>query len=185
MSYRRHRLRAALAALSLLSMTLFATGSTVAANKGPLGNYKHIVVIYEENHSFDNLYGLWGSVGGQAVDGLPSADAAHTTQIAQNGATYACLKQLDVNLSTDAAGSTLSKRPECNPETVTFPDNTTTTYTSHFINAPFNIDAYIPAQATTCPRPNSEFSFGNGIKNGSTNPDGTTVGLPGGCTRDL
>ena len=38
---------------------------------GPLpGGYKHLVVIYEENHSFDNLYGDWGSVDGQQVRGL-------------------------------------------------------------------------------------------------------------------
>ena len=27
-----------------------------------IGGFKHLVVIYEENHSFDNLYGTWGSV---------------------------------------------------------------------------------------------------------------------------
>ena len=36
--------------------------------------FNHIVVIYQENHSFDNLYGLWGKVDGRAVDGLPNAD---------------------------------------------------------------------------------------------------------------
>ena len=99
-------------------------------------------MIYEENHSFDNLYGLWGDVGGDHLDGLADRDAAHTTQISQAGNAYQCLKQLDVNLDTDAAGNTLSK--VCNPETVTFPDNSTVSYTSHFPNAPFNIDQYIP-----------------------------------------
>jgi phospholipase C len=41
-----------------------------------LARVKHIVVIYEENHSFDNLYGGW-----EGVDGLANADAAHTTQV--------------------------------------------------------------------------------------------------------
>ena len=69
---------------------------------------------------------------------------------------------------------------------MTFPDNSTVSYTSHFLNAPFNIDQYIPADATTCPRPNQEFSFPNGIRNGALQADGVTpVGLPGGCTRDL
>jgi phospholipase C len=58
---------------------------------GPLGNFKNIVVIYEENHSFDNLYGLWGDVNGQHVVGLDDADAAHTTQIDWTGAPYDCL----------------------------------------------------------------------------------------------
>ena len=183
MLHRTGRLRAVVVSLALLSMGLMATSPAAAAPKGPLGNFKNVVVIYEENHSFDNLYGLWGNVNGQHVIGLPDADAAHTTQVAQNGATYTCLKQLDVNLNTDAAGSTLSKLPGCDPETVTFPDNSTTTYTSHFTNAPFNIDAYIPSNATTCPRPNQEFSFGNGIRNGATNTDGSTVGLPGKVSR--
>jgi acid phosphatase len=184
--HRNGRLRAVLVSLSLLSVSLLAASPAVAADRGPLGNYKHIVVIYEENHSFDNLYGLWGDVKGQHVVGLADADAAHTTQVAQTGVPYICLKQLDVNLNTDAAGNTLSKLAQCDPETVTFPDASTTTYTSHFVNAPYNIDQYIPADATTCPRPNKEFSFPNGILNGALQADGVTpVGLPGGCTRDL
>jgi phospholipase C len=185
--HRSGRLRAVLASASLVSISLMAAGPAAAgADKGPLGSYKHIVVIYEENHSFDNLYGMWGDVNGQHLAGLAAADAAHTTQVAQNGTPYTCLKQLDVNLNTDAAGNTLSKLDQCNPETVTFPDASTTTYTSHFLNQPFNIDQYIPADATTCPRPNQEFSFANGIKNGALQADGVTpVGLPGGCTRDL
>ena len=54
----------------------------------------HIVVIYQENHSFDNLYGGW-----EGVDGLARADAAHTTQVDQAGAPYACLPQNDVNIA--------------------------------------------------------------------------------------
>ncbi|MGZ4469991.1 MAG: alkaline phosphatase family protein [Nocardioidaceae bacterium] len=184
-------------AVALIGLAVAPTASAApgaggpAKDKGPLGNFKHLVVIYEENHSFDNLYGGWGPVDGQHVVGRADADAAHTTQVAQGGRPYTCLKQLDVNLNTDFAGdanfgpNTLSKQPACNPETVTFPDGSITSYTSHFLNAPFNIDQYIPADATTCPRPNQEFTFGNGIMNGATNPDGSTVGLPGGCTRDL
>jgi acid phosphatase len=184
--HRSGRLRAVLACVALVSISMMAAGPAVAASKGPLGNYKHVVVIYEENHSFDNLYGLWGDVNGQHLIGLADADPAHTTQVDQTGAPYTCLKQLDVNLNTDAAGNTLSKLAQCNPETVTFPDSSTTTYTSHFPNAPYNIDQYIPADATTCPRPNQEFNFGNGIMNGALQADGVTpVGLPGGCTRDL
>ena len=53
-----------------------------------LGKIQHIVVIYEENHSFDNLYGGWEGVNGRA-----NADAAHTLQKSQAGGTYACLRQ--------------------------------------------------------------------------------------------
>jgi phospholipase C len=191
-------MRAALVVLSLVALGTTAVAGPAAAaggpKSGPLGTYKHLVVIYEENHSFDNLYGLWGDVNGQHLEGLADADGSHTTQIAQNGDAYDCLKQLDVNLNTDFHGSaspafppnTLSVRPECNPETVTFPDGSTTTYTSHFANEPFAFDPYIPPDATTCPRPNQEFSFGNGIMNGAVNPStGQTYGTPGGCTRDL
>jgi acid phosphatase len=184
--HRNRRLRAVLVCLSLVAVSLTAAGPAVAKPKGPLDHYKHLVVIYEENHSFDNLYGLWGDVNDQHVVGIADADASHTTQVAQTGVPYTCLKQLDVNLNTEASGSTLSVLPDCNPETVTFPDGSTATYTSHFLNAPFNIDTYIPSDATTCPRPNQEFSFPNGIRNGALQADGVTpVGLPGGCTRDL
>ena len=78
------RQRAALAAFALVSASLTAAGPTVAKDgPKPFGNFKHVVVIYEENHSFDNLYGLWGDVNGQHVIGLGDATAAHTTQVSQ------------------------------------------------------------------------------------------------------
>ena len=165
-----------LARIGLVAVALTALGlapaTADAASKGPLGHFKHLVVIFEENHSFDNLYGLWGSVDGQHVVGLSDADTAHTSQIAQDGSTYACLRQLDVNLT---APSPLTAT--CGPESVTLGDGSVVTYSSHFQNAPFNIDTYIPATATTCPDRDHLFSFTNGILDGQ--------GLPGGCTRDL
>src|SRR6201990_2612244 len=56
-----------------------------------LDKINHIVVIYEENHSFDNLYGGW-----EGVDGRSNADALHTTQVDQTGAAFGCLQELDV-----------------------------------------------------------------------------------------
>jgi acid phosphatase len=112
---------------------------------------QRIVVIYEENHSFDNLYGGW-----EGVNGLANADAAHTTQISQAGAPYACLKQDDVNLTTPPLGTA------CAPD-------------SNFPNAPFRIDDFIAPADTTCPQPGTFPT--NGVLKGN--------GLPGGCTRDL
>ncbi len=60
--------RILVASVALLAVAFGPISSTAAApRQGPLGNFKHIVVIYEENHSFDNLYGNWGTVGGQHV----------------------------------------------------------------------------------------------------------------------
>ena len=90
-----------------ISIVAFAAGSGAADNgkshgdANKLRDVKHIVVIYEENHSFDNLYGGW-----EGVRGLKSADAAHTTQLGQTGpstfAPYQCLYQDDANLQAQS-----------------------------------------------------------------------------------
>ena len=79
--------RRCLLALGAFAVCAFAAPASALAHHGHRshghhGNaVKHIVVIYEENHSFDNLYGGW-----EGVNGLASADAAHTTQVNQAGA---------------------------------------------------------------------------------------------------
>src|SRR3954463_10190764 len=137
---------------------LVVVGAAAAAHDkhgGGLRKIDHFVVIYQENHSFDNLYGKW-----EKVDGLRHADAAHTRQVNQAGAPYQCLMQNDVNLTS----------PDPLPPTCT---NTAPPFTSAFTNAPFQIDDYIKPEDTTCPAPGAP----NNVKKGS--------GLPGGCTRDL
>jgi acid phosphatase len=169
-------LRRAVPGALAAALTLAVAGSAVAAHphdhhgtqravahkaqqEGGLGRIKHIVVVYEENHSFDNLYGGW-----EGVNGLASADAAHTAQVNQSGTPYGCLLQNDVNLtSPDPLAST------CHDAT------TSTAFDSHFANEPFKIDAFIKPSDTTCPAPG--VFAANGVKNGS--------GRPGGCTRDL
>ena len=121
-----------------------------------LRGIQRIVVIYEENHSFDNLYGRW-----EGVNGLRNADRAHTKQVNQAGKPYTCLLQNDVNLTTPPLSAT------CH--------DATTPFDSHFTNDPFTIDEFIPATARTCPAP------GVFAPNGVPDP----TGLPGGCTRDL
>ena len=142
-----------------------AAGAQVAS-AAPLSinKFNHIVVIYQENHSFDNLYGLWGDVHGQPVDGLDRADLAHTLQVRQDNATaYSCLFQLDVNLTSPT------------PLATTCTDNTGTPFVSAFDNRPFAIDDIITFVDRTCPAP-SVFAP-NGLLNGT--------GVPGGCTRDI
>lgn len=157
---------------SLRRILAFAVGSVTAVAAGPaltsvmattdqkgLDAIKHIVVIYEENHSFDNLYGGW-----EGVNGLANAPAANQIQIGQGGAAYTCLLQRDVNLTSPPLAAPCS-------------DTTTgSAFSSAFANQPFSIDSYIPASAQTCPQP------------GVFAPNGLTPSpsnLPGGCTRDI
>jgi acid phosphatase len=160
----RSRILVSLVAAMLAGMTLAAGAVPVGAaapQSDKLGKINHIVVIYEENHSFDNLFGGW-----EGVDGLANADAARTMQVNQAGGIYTCLKQDDVNLTTPPLGAT------CTDST------TSTTFTSAFPNTPFAIDTLIPPTAVTCPKP-TVFGPTNGLKDGDPNA------LPGGCTRDL
>ena len=144
-------------------VTVAATGpalSVQASTDTKFAGINHIVVIYEENHSFDNLYGDW-----EGVNGLSSASPANTIQINQGGTAYNCLLQNDVNLTSP------------DPLSATCTDTTTgTTFVSHFTNAPFSIEAYIPKDARTCPQPG--VFAPNGLRPNQAN-------LPGGCTRDM
>ena len=149
----------AMLAVSLLATVALAGGGGTAAASVPSTQMSHLVVIYEENHSFDNLYGGW-----EGVNGLSAADAAHTTQVGQSGMPYSCLLQNDVNLTSPS------------PLATTCTDSTTSSlFQSAFTNGPFAIDSYIPSSATTCPAP-GQFAA-HGVPNGQ--------GLPGGCTEDL
>jgi acid phosphatase len=163
--------------IGLAALALCAAPTAASADSGPAGGsrpgagrhdgpgprddalrrIRHIVVVYQENHSFDNLYGGW-----EGVDGLAGADAAHTTQVDQAGAPYTCLLQNDVNLASP-------------PQPADCPVRAQDAFTSHFPNAPFLIDAFIAPTDTTCPPPG--VSAPNGVLKGA--------GQPGGCTRDL
>jgi acid phosphatase len=128
--------RRTLALCSAAALVLAAPAVAAAHGSGHddhhgkgLGAVKRIVVIYEENHSFDNLYGKW-----EGVNGLHRADPAHTTQVDQSGMPYACLLQNDVNLTTPPLGTACSQ-------------------TSNFFNRPFLIDDFIKPTDKTCPAP--------------------------------
>jgi acid phosphatase len=157
----RARLRRVASCAAVLAALAVPAGAQ-AHGHGPgergLGKVGHVVVVYQENHSFDNLYGAW-----ERVRGVRDARPGHTLQVNQQGTPYSCLLQNDVNLTSPPLSET------CTDQT------TGTAFSSHFRNAPFVIDDYIPANATTCPAPGA--SAPNGVPNGT--------GLPGGCTRDL
>jgi acid phosphatase len=154
------RVRAVVAAAVVLAGTVTLAGASTAKNApNKLSKIDHIVVIYEENHSFDNLYGGW-----EGVNGITNADPAHTIQKNQAGTPFACLLQNDVNLTSPPLASS------CTDTT------TATTFSSAFPNAPFLIDSIIAPSDTTCPKPNGAFAARGFLKG---------TGLPGGCTEDI
>jgi acid phosphatase len=158
------RLLVSVAALAPTLNPVIAAANEAREHEGLLHEFGHIVVIYDENHSFDNLYGLWGKVRKDHVNGLPTADLAHVIQVRQDGATpFKCLLQNDVNLTSPS------------PLATTCTDSAGPGFQSAFNNAPFKIDDYIASTDTTCAAPG--VFAPNGVLKGS--------GLPGGCTRDL
>jgi acid phosphatase len=166
---RRRRISLALLATTVLGASFIqltsatATGGESTESALRLNDFKHVVVIYEENHSFDNLYGHWGSINGQKVNGLSTANAANTVQVNQSGTAYNCFLQNDLNLASPS------------PLNGSCTDSTGTTFVSAFTNAPFRITDYVAGSDATCPA--SGVYAPNGLLKGS--------GSAGGCTRDL
>src|ERR1700730_13158014 len=156
------RLGAIVASVALIGTAqgapVFANSDDGHSTANQLKRINHIVVIYQENHSFDNLFGNWGGVNGRS-----SAPAGRTLQGNQAGVAFNCLKQVDVNLTSPHLAAT------CTDST------TATTFSSAFGNAPFSIAAVIPDRATSSPAPG--FCTPRGRLNGT--------GLPGGCTQDI
>jgi acid phosphatase len=157
--------RALTAAGALLALGLTAAVAPAAADAdgpGSLGSIKNIVVIYEENHSFDNLFGGW-----EGVNGIDQAAASgHVTQNAADGSPLPCLPQNDVNLSS----------PTPLPATCHGTAGGVTV-DSAFGNQPFVIDKYIKPDDKTCPAP-GVFAAHGVLKD-------SPGALPGGCTEDL
>ena len=101
LTHRRTLALCAAAALALAAPAVAAAhGSGHGGHDDHHGNglraVKRIVVIYEENHSFDNLYGGW-----EGVNGLRQRRSrAHRRRSIRTAMPYACLLQDDVNLTT-------------------------------------------------------------------------------------
>src|SRR4051812_36756740 len=100
-----------------MGLAIVAAPAGAAQDRGvrALKKVRHFVVIYQENHSFDNLYGRW-----ERGAGLSKAPAARSTQVDQAGQPYQCLLQNDVTLTSPPL------TPTCT--------NTTPPFTSHFTN---------------------------------------------------
>jgi phospholipase C len=156
----RTRIIVPAALASLLALTaLPAAGSESDRGESQLSKINHIVVIYQENRSFDSLYGGW-----EGINGLANAPSSKTFQVSQAGAVYSCLLQNDVNLKTPPLSKVCSGTKANGAP-----------FDSHFTNAPFRIDDFITPSDTTCPAPGVFAPFG--VAKGS--------GQPGGCTRDI
>jgi len=121
------------AAMVALPFTAVSTiPASAAGQSSGLASIQHLVVIYEENHSLDNLYGLWPGVDGLAA---PASATPNQTQVDQAGAAYTCLLQDDPHLTS----------PSPLPATCTDPWG----FTSAFANEVFPIDNYIPLDQPT------------------------------------
>jgi phospholipase C len=118
------RNKARLAGLGFLCALAFHLGLAQAAEQKPrLDKINHILVVYLENRSFDNLYGLF-----PRANGLANAGAA-ATQVDKDGNPYATMPPV----------MNASKSP---PE----PDSR---FPANLPNAPFQIDKYVPIDQTT------------------------------------
>jgi phospholipase C len=171
---------ATLALVVVPSTPAGAGASAVAKKKPSIGGYKHLVVIYEENHSFDNLYGSWGRVGHGKVVGLKQASTG-TTQVDQAGNPITCLLQNDASLITTSQTTPWldgSLHPGLQTPLCAGTTPKGVAYDSHFASSkPFSIPAYIEPTDATCAPTNKSAPLGV--------QKGDPQGLPGGCTRDL
>ncbi len=90
---RRKSLTAALLTPALMSAGLLCGAAVPASAQtaaGGLNRIGHIIVIYEENHSFDNLYGSF-----PGANGLQQTSSAQMTQVQRDGSAMANLTMLN------------------------------------------------------------------------------------------
>jgi acid phosphatase len=137
--------------------------------KAGAASTKHLVVLWMQNNSFDKLFGTWGQVNGDQVDGIAQATPDRTTQVNQDGKPFSCLMFNDYNLLQSPNGRCRDSSGVLNANYPAF--------ASSFTNKPFNVGAQLPSGAQTCPLPG--IYAPNGLP---ANGSGTTAG---GCTRDL
>lgn len=101
---------------------------TVPCSAAQLSDVEHIIVIYLENHSFDNLFGFFPN-----ADGIAAAGATKI-QVDPEGHPYTFLPPVQhlVKKRDGTKGAEVDDR---------FPDN--------LLNQPFSIDAFVPIGEAT------------------------------------
>lgn len=126
---RRRLLRGATAGAAGLGLgRLLAVRPPAARAQAASSPINHIVVIYLENHTFDNLYGLFPGANGLGESG------SSIPQVDKNGAVYTTLPRPLVSLKYAGLGTLIGALPGLpDPR---FPDS--------LPSAPFQIDPYVP-----------------------------------------
>jgi phospholipase C len=130
-------------ATSIVALTLLAMGPFTGAHAangedsdagelGALAHIEHLVVIYQENRSFDNLYGTF-----PGANGLKRASKVAKTQVDLAGRPFKCLQQTDPQLTSPPLPADVCSTSKGDP------------FDSHFANQPFNIDDFVPANQKT------------------------------------
>src|SRR5207247_6365362 len=84
-----------LATATTIGPVLTAMAQDEDGGLGALSRIHHFVIIYEENHSFDNLYGQFAG-----ANGLANAGATQTQIDMATGLPYTCLPQNDSHLTS-------------------------------------------------------------------------------------
>ena len=129
-----------------------AAGDPGNGEQKKLDKIQHIVVIYEENHSFDNLYGGWEGVNGRADADPRAHDPGRPGRLALRLPAPE-RRQPDVAAATATARTPRPARRS----------------RARSANAPFTIDKLHPDAATTCPPPGAS-PRGYGFTNGTGAP---------------
>jgi phospholipase C len=160
------RLRAATCVGICVAVFALATAPAGAVPVRSAPRFDHLVVIYEENHSFDNLWGLWPGVNG--LNSRSAALRARQVDASPRRNPLPCLFQDDVNLAAPPLDKVCSG---------TKADGSS--FDSHFRNKPFAINDVLPPPAKTC------FPSSPAAPTPPTNGVAAPGGEPGGCTRDL
>ena len=132
----RSVLATSIAALTLLVMgplsVVHAGNDEDSDEPGSLARIEHLVVIYQENRSFDNLYGTF-----PGANGLKRASNVAKTQVDLAGNPFKCLQQTDPQLTSPPLPADVCSTLKGDP------------FNSHFANQPFNIDDFVPAKLKT------------------------------------
>ncbi len=87
-SFKSNRLSVTITVALLLSLFFFGCkkNDDHSSSSSGIKKVNHVVVIYLENHSFDNLYGQFAG-----ANGLQNANASNTTQVDATGKPYSFL----------------------------------------------------------------------------------------------